>query len=527
MSIVAGIDFGTASVRVSLLDSEQGRLGTGVAPCAVLRRTGDPDFAMQRHEDHCSALTTAFAKALAAAGIPGHAVAALALDTTGSTVIPVDENLRPLDDYALWCDHRASREAAEITGRAREWNLAALEGCGGLYSSEWGFAKVLYWLRTNPHKRSQFHTAMEHCDLMVATLCGLTELAELPRSVCAMGHKWMWDAELGGLPTDEFLAAVDPLLAGLRDRLQGRYLTSSQIAGGLCPQWALRLGLKAGIPIPVGALDAHWDAIGVGCRQGDLVNVIGTSSCIMALSDLKRRIPGISGVVRGSIHPDKVGMEAGLAAVGDAFEAIARRAGQTVSALATKVETYRAGQTGLLRFVWDNGDRCVLSDPQLRGITWGWRLHHTAEDEFFAAMEGTAMHTRIVVEQLRNHGVPVERIIHGGGIPARNDTLNRIYAAVLGKPILVPIADTTSLGAAIFAFLAIGTFKSVEQAQDALSPAYRTIEPMAQDVRIYEDLFGRFNELYFTLADLNNSGYGSAGDAQARGIRRTALSPSH
>jgi L-ribulokinase len=527
MAIVAGIDFGTASVRVALIDSERGRLGTGTVACPLLRRAGDADFATQRHEDHCVALTGAFEMALASADIPGHAVAALAVDTTGSTVIPLDERLRPLDDYALWCDHRASREAAEITSRAREWNLAALEGCGGSYSSEWGFAKVLYWLRTNPHKRGQFYTAMEHCDLMVATLCGLTDPSALPRSVCAMGHKWMWDPALGGLPADDFLAAVDPLLAGLRDRLQGRYHTSNQLAGGLCPHWARRLGLKADIPIPVGALDAHWDAIGAGCRRGDLVNVIGTSSCVMALSDVKRRILGVSGVVTGSIHPDKVGIEAGLAAVGDVFEAIARRSGQTVSALTERVETYRAGQTGLLRFAWDNGDRCVLSDPKLRGITLGWRLHHTAEDEFFAAIEGTALHTRIVVEQLRKHGVPVERIVHGGGIPQRNDTLNRVYAGVLGKPILVPTADTTSLGAAIFAFLAAGTFKSIEEAQDALSPGYRTIEPRSEDVSIYEDLFGRFRELYFTLGQLNKDGYRLAGEPPARDAQPTAFSPLH
>jgi L-ribulokinase len=209
------------------------------------------------------------------------------------------------------------------------------------------------------------------------------------------------------------------------------------------------------------------------------------------------------------------------------FEAIARRSGQTVSALTERVETYRAGQTGLLRFAWDNGDRCVLSDPKLRGITLGWRLHHTAEDEFFAAIEGTALHTRIVVEQLRKHGVPVERIVHGGGIPQRNDTLNRVYAGVLGKPILVPTADTTSLGAAIFAFLAAGTFKSIEEAQDALSPGYRTIEPRSEDVSIYEDLFGRFRELYFTLGQLNKDGYRLAGEPPARDAQPTAFSPLH
>jgi L-ribulokinase len=508
MTIVAGIDFGTASVRVSLIDSERGRLGSGTAPCPVLRRADDANFAAQRHEDHCRALTRAFEGALASAGIQGQEVAALAVNTTGSTVVALDEQMLPLDDYALWSDHRAWREAGEITERAREWKLAALEQCGGSYSSEWGFAKVLYWLRANPDERSRFFTAMEHCDLMVATLCGLTEPDTLPRSVCAMGHKWMWNSALGGLPAEEFLSAVDPLLSGVRQRLRGRYLTSESLAGELCPQWAQRLGLRAGIPIPVGALDAHWDAIGAGCRLGDLVNVIGTSTCMMALSERLQPIPGVSGVVAGSIHPHKVGIEAGMAAVGDVFEAIARRAGLPVAALAAKVESFRAGQTGLLRLVWDNGDRCVLANPQLRGITWGWRLNHTAEDEFFAAIEGTAFHTRVITERLREHGVPVERIIHGGGIPQRNDTLNRVYASVLGKPILVPKADTTSLGAAIFAFLAAGTFESVEEAQDALSPGYRTIEPDPAQMRVYDELFSRFCDLYFTLGRLDENGFG-------------------
>ena len=507
MTIVAGIDFGTASVRVSLFDSERGRLGAGTAPCAVLRRRSDANFATQRHEDHCRALTTAFEVALLAAGVCGSSVAALAVNTTGSTVIPLDEQLLPLDDYALWCDHRAWREADEITARARELQLHALDFCGGTYSSEWGFAKVLYWLRAHPDRRSRFFTAMEHCDLMVATLCGLTDPDSLPRSVCAMGHKWMWSSALGGLPSDDFLSCVDPLLSGIGARLRGRYLTSDNRAGELCSRWAKRLGLEAGIPVPVGALDAHWDAIGAGCRPGDLVNVIGTSTCMMALADHVRPIPGVSGVVAGSIHPRKVGIEAGLAAVGDVFEAIARRAGVSVGVLAARIEGFRAGQTGLLRLVWDNGDRCVLGNPQLRGVTWGWRLNNTPADELFAAIEGTAFHTRLITDRLREHEVPVERIIHGGGIPRRNGTLNRVYASVLGKPILVPASDTTSLGAAIFAFLAAGTFKSVEEAQEALSPGYRTIEPRPEDVGVYAELFARFCDLYFTLGSLEKNGF--------------------
>ena len=499
MSIVAGVDFGTAGVRTSIVHSERRTLGFGTADYPVVRSHGDADLATQCHQDHCRALEASFRAALSSAGVPGTAIEAIALDTTGSTVVPVDEYLRPLDAYYLWCDHRAWREAAEITARAREQGLAALDWCGGTYSSEWGFAKVLHWMRTNPEKTSRFYAGIEHCDLMVAILCGLKDASQVSRSVCAMGHKWMWNRQLGGLHSEAFLTSVDPILGGLRARMQGRYLTSDRIAGTLCDEWAERLGVRGGIPIPAGALDAHWDAIGVGCRVGDVVNVIGTSTCIMAVTDEPRLIPGVSGIVQGSVHPAKAGIEAGLSAVGDLFDAIARRAGTSVATLAGDLHGYQAGQTGLTRLAWDNGDRSVLVNPQLRGITLGWRLHHTAADELFAAIEGTAFHTRIILERLQEYGVPIERVIHGGGIPQRSAVLNRIYAGVLGKPILIPVTDTTSLGSAIFAFIAAGTFHSVEEAQAALSPDYRVIEPVAGEVAIYRELFARFKRLYFSL----------------------------
>jgi L-ribulokinase len=501
MAIVAGVDFGTASVRVSIIHSERGRVATGTASYPVLRNRDDPNFATQRHEDHCRALQLAFQGALAQ-GIDGRLIEALAVDATGSTVIAVDDQLQPLGDYYLWCDHRAWREAAEITAVGRKLKLAALDWCGGTYSSEWGFAKVLHWLRHNPDQRAAFHTALEHCDLITATLCGVSEPADLSRSICAMGHKWMWNRALGGLPPEDFLAAVDPLLKGMGERLGGHYRTSDQLAGRLCDEWAQRLGLKAGIPVPVGALDAHWDAVGAGCRLGDVINVIGTSTCMMAVTEEPRRIPGVSGVVPGSVHPDKVGIEAGLSAVGDLFDAIARRAGTTVASLSTGLEAFRPGQTGITRLCWDNGDRSVLVEAKLRGMTLGWRLNHSAQDELFAAIEGTGFHTRIILERLEEYGVPVARVINAGGIPPRNATLNRVYAGILGKPILIPAADTRSLGSAMFAFLAAGTFASLEEAQRALSSGYQIIEPDPADACTYDDLYGRFRELYFSLADL-------------------------
>jgi len=470
-----------------------------VAEYPLLRKKEDPDHATQKHADHMEALVLATQRALSAAGIRGSEIAAMALDTTGSSVVPVDETLKPLDDYYLWCDHRAWREAAEITKTANDTKLEAIRWCGGVYSSEWGFAKLLHWLRNNPAKRERMATALEHCDMVSATLCGITDVAAAPRSVCAMGHKWMWNRSLGGFPPDDFLARVDPLLGGIGARLSGCYATSDQIAGRLSGTWAERLGLSAGIPIPVGAFDAHWDAIGAGVRLGDVVNVIGTSTCIMAISEQATLVPGVCGVVPGSIHPRYTGIEAGLSATGDIFEAIARRANSTVSELSQGLERYRAGETGLLRLTWDNGDRTVLVNPELSGVTLGWRLTNTAQDELFAAIEGTAFHTRVILERMEEHGVPVNRIINGGGIPQKNETLNAVYASVMNKPILVPQGDVTSLGSAIFAFLAAGTFKSVEEAQGALCPSYKTVPPDPRSAAVYQELFPIYRQLYFGM----------------------------
>jgi L-ribulokinase len=505
MALVAGVDFGTLSVRVTVVDTDQGRLGSGVAEYPLHRKKEDPDYATQSHDDHMRALAEATRKATAAAKVPGDQIAALAIDTTGSSVIPVGENLQPLDEYYLWCDHRAWREAALITETAHRQHLEAINWCGGTYSSEWGFSKLLHWLRHNPDKRSRFVTALEHCDMVAAVLCGITDACKAPRSICAMGHKWMWNSALGGLPSEEFLIAVDPLLKGIRAKLCGRYATSEEIAGRLAPDWAAKLGLRAEIPISVGAFDAHWDAIGAGARTGDVVNVVGTSTCIVAMSDETQLIPGVCGVVSGSVHPKKTGVEAGLSATGDIFEAIARRAGTTVAALSQGLGSYRAGQTGLLRLTWDNGDRTVLVNPELGGVTLGWHLTHTPADELFAAIEGTAFHTRVILERMEQHGVPIRRVINGGGIPQKNEVLNRVYANVLNKPVLIPQADVTSLGSAIFAAMAAGAFRSIEDAQQKLCPAFRTIEPDPAAARVYEELYGLYRELYFGFGKANST----------------------
>src|SRR5487761_924467 len=497
MAIVAGVDFGTLSVRVSIVDSEKGMLASAVAEYPLHRKREDPELATQSHEDHMRALASATRDAVKQAGVPGQKIEAIALDTTGSSVIPVDAGMVPLSEYYLWCDHRAKSEAAEITEAAHREGLEAIQWCGGVYSSEWGFAKLLHWLRHNPAKRSQFASAFEHCDMVAATLCGVTDPRKAKRSICAMGHKWLWHADLGGLPSEEFLVKVDPLLAGVRAKLEGSYETSDKIAGKLSPFWAEKGGLRAGIPIPVGAFDAHWDAIGAGAQEKDIVNVVGTSTCIIGITKQTQLVPGVCGVVNGSVHPSYTGIEAGLSATGDIFEAIARRANTSISKLSSGLEKYSAGQTGLLRMTWDNGDRTVLVNADLRGMTLGWNLQHTAQDELFAAIEGTAFHTRVILDRMAEHEVRIERVINSGGIPQNNPVLNQVYANVLRRPVLVPSRKVTSLGSAIFAFLAAGTFKTIEEAQKKICPPHIVYHPQPETHEVYDRLYGLYRRLYF------------------------------
>ena len=332
------------------------------------------------------------------------------IDTTGSSVVPVDANLQPLDDYYLWCDHRAWEEAAQITDAA------------------------------HAHEPRSHRVVRRR--LLVGV--GLREAAALaapqPRQARPLGHRAgalrhgrrgpvrhhrsrggpaqrlrdgpQVDVERAArrLPAGEFLPSVDP--AARRRSRQARRRVCDQrpiAAGELSAEWAERLGLRAGHSHPRRRVRRALGRDRRGLPHGDVVNVVGTSTCIMAIAKQPALIPGVCGVVPGSIHPGKTGVEAGLSATGDIFEAIAQRAGTTVARLASGLEDYRAGQTGLLRLTWDNGDRTVLVNPELGGVTLGWNLTHTAQDELFAAIEGTAFHTRIILERMAEHGVPMRR----------------------------------------------------------------------------------------------------------------------
>ena len=235
MAIAAGVDFGTLSVRVTLLDSSRGRLGTTSKEYPLHRRRDDPDYATQSHADQMAALAAAMQEVLREAGVDGNSLDSVAIDTTGSSVIPVDKNLEPLDEYYLWCDHRAKEEARQITDLAHSEQLEAIQWCGGVYSHEWGFAKLLHWLRHNSEKRERFATALENCDMVTATLCGIRDPRAVKRSACAMGHKWLWNPKWNGLPPQSFLSKLDPLFEGIRAKLESECVTSDKLAGHLAP----------------------------------------------------------------------------------------------------------------------------------------------------------------------------------------------------------------------------------------------------------------------------------------------------
>lgn len=534
-----GLDLGTQSARALVVDLATGTaLGAAEAPYARGTRTDphDPDVARQHPLDHLAAAGAAGRAALAAARGQGPVdVVGIGVDTTGSTPLPVDARLQPLagdprfaDDPAawawLWKDHSAKAEAAEITGLARERRPHYLARCGGTYSSEWYWAKVLHARRVAPRVFAAAHAWLECCDFVVAWLTGAAGLAALPRSVCAAGHKGLHAPDWAGLPDAEFLAGLDPSLAGLRARLEGPFAPAGRSAGRLAAAPAAALGLAPGIPVSVGALDAHLGAVGAGIAEGDLVKVLGTSTCDMAVARLDRLpgIEGISGIVRDSIVPGLVGFEAGQSAVGDLFDWCALGlSGAGHEALQHEAARMPPGASGLLALDWHNGNRCVLVDPELSGLVVGLSLQTRPAELYRALVEATAFGARVILERLVSGGVPARRLIACGGIAQKSPLVLQVLADVLARPVLVAGAgETCALGAAICGAVAGGWFPDVTTAQRSLCPApARAYAPDPASVPVYE----RLHRLYQRLHDAFGPRRGALGDVMKELLAVRAL----
>jgi L-ribulokinase len=527
-----GIDYGTNSCRSLLIDLSDGReLGSKVFPypsgeAGILTDPADPNVARQNPQDYIDGLvdtiTGAISQAKAAdSNFNVEKVVGIGVDTTGSTVIPVDASGTPLAldkkfqgnlnaHVWLWKDHTAHAEAAAITEKAAELRPEYLAKCGGTYSSEWWWSKIWRLQKIDPEVFVAAHSFVEHCDYIPALLTGNTDPGALKRGVCSAGHKAMYNAGWGGLPDKEFLTKLDPALADLRDRLFDVAVPANQLAGGLTEKWASKLGLKPGTAVAVGAFDAHMGAVGAGIKEGTLVKILGTSTCDCMVTPNKMElpdIPGLCGIVDGSILPGYYGLEAGQSAVGDIFlwfvnNLVPDSYGETIDEkfanMEAKLSAMKPGATGLLALDWNNGNRTILVDVQLSGLILGQTLHTEAHEIYRALIEATAFGALTIIKRIEDYGVPVNEVINTGGLAVKNETLMQIYADILGKPLKVSASEQTcALGAALFGAAASGRLTLEDAQAKCCQVRERVYEPISENQVIYERLYA----LYRTLHD--------------------------
>jgi L-ribulokinase len=537
-AFTVGVDFGTNSVRALVVDCRDGRVsGTSVfdypsGDQGVLLDPKDAHLARQNPADYIEGLRASVSGALAAAeGDPVFSrdrVIGIGTDTTGSTPLPIDASAKPLaldpkwqNHLAahawLWKDHTGADEAAAITAMAQEHAPEYLAPIGGAYSSEWWWSKIWRCLKVAPDVFDAATSWVELADFVPALLAGAKNPTGIVRCVCAAGHKAMY-SDPGGLPSKEFLARLDPKLAELRDRLYDRAHPPGVPAGRLCREWADKLGLPEGITIAMGGFDAHYGAVGSGITAGTLVKIIGTSTCDCAVvsggdKPLGLSIPGICGVVDGSIMPGYFGIEAGQSAVGDILkwwvEGVCMGRDSLHEELSREAAGIRPGESGLMGLDWNNGNRTILIDPRLTGLILGQTLHTTRAEIYRALIEATAYGARAIIERIREYGVPIDRVVCCGGIAGKNDVFLQIYADVIGQPMLLAGSSQTpalgaALSAAVTAGAAAGGYDDWSKAQRAMTTLKeKRFVPSPEAHAVYNDLYKLYRELHDTFGGVS------------------------
>ncbi len=530
-----GVDFGTNSVRALIVRCSDGaEYGSRVVDYpsgaqGVLLDPKDGLLARQHPGDYLFGLEQSVRGALAEAGrkpdFDPAKVIGIGVDSTGSSPIPVDDKNLALASSArwrsdlnaqcwLWKDHTAWREAAKITELSARLRPQYIAKCGGIYSSEWFWAKLWHCLNVAPETFDAAFSWVELADWIPSVLAGVADPRLVKRGVCAAGHKALYSDEWGGLPDKEFLTALDPRLADLRDRLYERAYDATEPAGSLSSDWATKLGLRAGIPIAIGEFDVHYGAIGCGVREGTLVKVIGTSTCdcaVVSASKPVADIPGICGIVKGAILPDFFGIEAGQSAVGDIFkwwvEGVLGGDAALHAELSAEAAKQRPGQAGLLALDWNNGNRTILVDQRLTGLLLGQDLYTTRADIYRALIEATAFGARAIIERLKEYGVRIDQVVCTGGIAEKNPLLMQIYADVTGCVMEVAgSSQTCALGSAIAAAVLAGAhpdFASAETAMTSLKP--ESYKPIAEHRAVYDQLYAVYRELHDSFGGLTKS----------------------
>ena len=543
MAYTIGLDYGTNSVRCLIVDVAGGsELGTAVheyetGEAGIILDPADHNLARQNPADYLRGAEVSVKDAIAEAtksdrDFDTGRVIGIGIDTTGSTPIPVDENGKPLsmfDDFKnntnacawLWKDHTGYAEAAEITELAEKEHPEYLAKCGGTYSSEWFFSKVLHCVRADPKVFDAAYSWVECADYIPAVLTGTTKPESIKRSRCAAGHKALFNKQWGGLPSRDFLARLDPKLGDLRERLYDETYTIGTEAGKLTEKWAQKLGLPAGIPVAVGAFDAHLGGVGSGIAPGILVKIIGTSTCDMLVAEYDDNfvdIPGICGIVDGSILPGYLGLEAGQSAVGDIFNWFVNyiRPGSESAgsheALTERAEKLKPGQSGLLALDWNHGNRTILVDQRLTGLLLGQTLHTRPEEIYRALIEATAFGALTIMNRFEEYGVKVSEVINCGGIAEKNPLLMQIYADVTGREMKISrSAQSCALGAciagAVVAGKQAGGYDDFAEAQAAMCAVKdATYKPIAESRRVYERLYALYKQLHDAFGTQDWSG---------------------
>jgi len=540
MAYTIGLDYGTNSVRCVIVDVADGsELGTAVyeyetGDAGIILDPADHNLARQNPADYIKGIEATVKKAITEAknahkNFDTGQIIGIGVDTTGSTPIPVDQTGRPLSSYDqfkdnpnaqawLWKDHTGHAEAAEITQLAQKEHPEYLAKCGSTYSSEWFFSKILHCLRTDPKVYEWAYSWIECCDYIPAVLTGTTKPEKIKRSRCAAGHKAMFNNNWGGLPAKDFLAKLQPKLGQLRDRLYQKTYTVETKAGDLTDEWAQKLGLPPGIAVAVGAFDAHLGAVGSGIAPGKLVKIIGTSTCDMLVAESTQQladIPGICGIVDGSILPGFFGLEAGQSAVGDIFNwfvnyiAPGGQSAGSHEALTEKAAKLKPGQSGLLALDWNNGNRTILVDQRLTGLLLGQTLHTKPEEIYRALIEATAFGALTIINRFAEYGVRVAEVINCGGIAEKNPLLMQIYADVTGREMKISrSAQSCALGAAIAGAVVAGAQKggydSFADAQAAMCGIKGiTFKPEPDSHAVYQKLYALYKQLHdaFGLQD--------------------------
>ena len=527
-----GVDYGTSSVRAVLVDIADGsEVSSAIyeypdGEQGVLSDPKNPLVARQNPQSYIFGFYSTVNRAVELAQarrISPDQIIGVGVDATSSTPIPVNAEGTPLaflpefkDNLAaqawLWKDHSAYEEGLAITKLAKMDRTGYLKKCGGNYSSEWIWAKALHCKKEDRRVFDAAASWVECADFVPAWMTGNLNPSSLVRGICSAGHKGLYHEKWGGLPSEKFLAKIDPDLVRFRERFTTA-LTSDKIAGYLTEDNARKTGLPAGLPISVGAIDAHLGALGAGVKPGTLVEVIGTSACYMTvhpLSEAVPDIPGLCGIVPGSIIPDMFGFEAGQPAVGDIFNwfvnllgsedptGVAKNRSDRHNTLTEEAALLKPGQSGLLALDWNNGNRSLLSDSRLTGLLLGQTLSTTPAEIYRALIEATAFGGLTIIRRFEEYKIPIKQVIFTGGIAEKNPLLVQIYADVYNRPVMISRnAQTCALGAAICGAVAGGGYKSVSQAIRKMTGVKPHVyKPNKKSAAVYERLFGLYQILH-------------------------------